>query len=109
VIPLSTTTIDILRTPVGDIYDEPYGGTDPGGRDVAATGIRAVIDRPTAREQVAGGEQSIAVLALIADPCDLTHTDLVRDTKTGRIYSVVFVIDYGSHVEADLRITEGVV
>lgn len=110
-IPLSTTTISVLRTPVADIYDEPYDGSGAAERDVIATGVRAVIDRPSGiREQVQGAEQSVVELWLTCDPVDMTHMDLVRDDTTGQVYGVRYVISYlGSHVEAGLRITEGVV
>ena len=109
-IPLSTTTITVLRTPVADIYDEPYGGGTPADREVVATGVRAVIDRPTGiREQVAGGEQSTVELLLTCDLTDITYLDLVRDDNTQQVYGVRYVITYqGSHTEAGLRITEGV-
>lgn len=109
-IPLSTTTITVLRTPAADIYDEPYSGSTPADREIVATGVRAVIDRPSGfKEQMAGGEQSIVELWLTADPVDLTHLDLVRDDTTSQVYGVRYVIAYaGSHVEAGLRIVEGV-
>lgn len=110
-IPTATTTIAVLRSPESDQYDEPYGGSDLGSRTAVATGVRAVIDRPTGREQVAGGEQSQVSLALICDPCDITYRDLVRDEKTGTVYKVMWVLNYGTsaHVEGGIQIVEGVV
>lgn len=109
-IPLSTTTVTILRTPVEDSYDEPYSGNDTSSRVEAGKNIRAVIDRPSSdKERTAGGEQSTVDLWLVCDPCDLTYLDLIRDDTTGQTYRVTFVVNYGVHVEAGLRVTEGVV
>jgi len=112
VIPLATTTISVLRLKPGDIYDEPYEGADAADRDVAASGIRAVIYRPVARvagrEQQSGGEQAIGELDLACDPCGLTHLDWVKDETTDVIYQVVYALAYpGSHEEAGLRLVEG--
>ena len=106
-IPLSTTTITVLRHPASDVYDEPYGGDVPADWDQVATGVRAVIDRATGREQVAGGEQSRVDLSLVCDRCDIDYRDAVRDDRTGRVYRVVWVLDYGPHIEGGLQIVEG--
>lgn len=107
-IPLATTTITVLRQSEPDQYEEPYGGTSgPAGRSAVATGVRAVIDRPTGREQVAGGEQNRVDLSLVCDPCDIDHLDLVRDDRTGHAYRVVWTLDYGEHIEGGLQIVTG--
>lgn len=107
-IPLATTTITVLRQAEADQYEEPYSGQPAAGRTEHATGVRAVIDRPTGREQVAGGEQSIVDLELVCDPCGLDYRDLIRDDTTGRVYRVVFALYFpGDHDEAGLRIVEG--
>jgi hypothetical protein len=108
VIPLATTTITVLRSPADQAYEEPYGGDVPADWDTVATGVRAVIDRPTGREQVAGGEQNRVDLSLVCDRCDLDHLDAVRDDKSGRVYRVVWVLDYGPHLEGGLQIVSGV-
>lgn len=113
-IPLSTTTIDVLRVAPADEYAEPYSGDDTDRRTVVAVGVRAVIQRQSNRssgvEQNAGGEQSITDLELTSDLIDLRHTDLVRDNYDGRVYRVVWVISYPhEHTEAGLRVTEGLV
>lgn len=109
-IPLATTTIAVLRTTGPDQYDEPYGGgDDPANREVVASGVRAVLDRPRGTEQVAGGEQSRVDLSLICDRCDIDYRDLVRDERTGRVYRTVWTLDYGDHIEGGLQIVEGVV
>jgi hypothetical protein len=107
-IPLATTTITVLRSPPGDVYDEPYDGNVPADWDTVAAGVRAVIDRASGREQVAGGEQNRVDLSLVCDRCDIDHLDAVRDDRTGRIYRVVWVLDYGPHVEGGLQIVQGV-
>lgn len=109
-IPLATTTITILRQSVAAQYDEPYTGDSPDVRREAATGIRAVIDRPTGRtgrEKVAGGEQNIVELLLVCDPCDLDYRDLVRDDRTTIVYRVVWVLHYTAHLEGGLQLVSG--
>lgn len=107
-IPLATTTVAVLRLPAGTDDDEPYSGNDPASWDVAATGIRAVIDRPRGREQLAGGEQSISDFELICDTADIGRLDQVKDETTGTVYRVVWVMSYpGEHTEAGLRLVEG--
>ena len=107
-IPLSSTTITVLRAKAADVYDEPYGGALPAADwDEVATGVRAVIDRATGRDQVAGGEQSTVDLSLVCDRCDIDYRDMVRDDTSGSEYRVVWVLDYGVHIEGGLRIVEG--
>lgn len=106
-IPLATHRITVLRNPAGADFDEPYGGATPGDRDTVAEHVRAVLDRPSGREQVAGGEQSRVDLALTCDRCDIDYRDLVKDERTGRVYRVVWVLDYGPHIEGGLQIIEG--
>jgi hypothetical protein len=106
-IPLSTTTIAVLRIKTGSEYDEPYGGAEPRNRDVIATGIRAVIDNPAGRVQLEGGQQAIATYGMKCDPTDLQYLDLVQEEPTGRYFLVDWLIAYPDHVEAMLRDTEG--
>ena len=111
-IPLATTTISVLRLKQADLYDEPYSTVEPAGRDVVASGIRAVIDRAggrgRGREQDSVGEQSIADIDLACDPVGLTYLDLVKDEVTNRIYNVVYTLTYADdHDEAVIRIVEG--
>jgi hypothetical protein len=106
-IPLSTTTIAVLRLKPGVEYDEPYGGAEPLNRDVAATRIRAVIDHPTGRVQLEGGQQAIAAYGLKADLTDVQYLDLIQDEPTGRIFRIEWFIAYPDHIEAGLRDTEG--
>lgn len=107
-IPLSSTTITVLRAKAADVYDEPYGGDLPASDwDTVATGVRAVIDRATGREQVAGGEQSRVDLSLVCDRCDIDHRDMVRDDTSAAVYRVVWVLDYGPHIEGGLQVVEG--
>lgn len=107
-IPLATTTITVLRQSVPDQYDDPYSGHSAADRTEFATGVRAVIDRPAGREQVAGGEQSIADLELVCDPVGLDYRDLIRDDSSGRVYRLVWALSFpGEHEEAALRIVEG--
>jgi hypothetical protein len=107
VIPLATTTIAVLRIAGPDQYEEPYGGVQPSQRETVASGVRAVLDRPTGREQVAGGEQSTVDLSLACDPCDIDYRDVIKDERTGRHYRVVWTLDYGEHIEGGLQIVQG--
>jgi hypothetical protein len=107
VIPVATTRITVLRNTADAHDDEPYGGHTPADRAAVAQGVRAVIDRPTGSEQVAGGEQSRVDLMLHCDPCDIDYRDLVRDERTGAVYRVVFVLDFGMHLQGGLQIVEG--
>jgi hypothetical protein len=107
VIPLATTTIAVLRTKGPDQYDEPYGGDTPVDRETVASGVRAVIDRPSGREQVAGGEQSLVDLSLVCDRCDINYRDLVQDERSNEVYRVVWTLDYGDHLEGGLQIVKG--
>lgn len=106
-IPLATTAITVLRIADPDQYEEPYGGASPSQRRVVAEGVRAVLDRPTGREQVAGGEQSTVDLSLACDPCDIGYRDVIKDERNGRLYRVVWTLDYGDHIEGGLRIVQG--
>ena len=106
-IPLSTTTIAVLRLKEGVEYDEPYGGAEPHNRDTIATGVRAVIDNPGGRVQLEGGQQAIAQYGLKCDPTDLRILDLVQEERTGRVFRIDWLIAYPEHVEALLRDTEG--
>lgn len=113
-IPLATTTIDVLRLAEADRFAEPYSGDTLPRRTTQFEGVRAVIQRQSNRssgiEQNAGGEQSITDLELTADLIDLKHTDLVRDNSSDIVYRVVWVISYpGEHTEAGLRRVEGLV
>lgn len=107
-IPLSTITITVLRPPTSDADAEPYSGSVPADWQQIATGVAAVLDRPTGNEQLAGGEQSVWDFQLVCDPVDLGPLDNVRDDTTGVVYRVVWVMTYaGDHVEAGLRLVQG--
>jgi hypothetical protein len=103
-IPLSTTTISVWRISEVSSYDEPYAGEqETSGRQQITSGVRAVIGRPSGREQVAGGEQSVSDFQLVAD----------LDERTGIDYRVVWAITYpdefgpGFFTEASIRHVEG--
>lgn len=106
-IPLSTTTIAVLRLKTGSEYDEPYGGAEPLNRDVIATGIRAVLDHPQGRAQLEGGQQNIATYGLKCDPTDVRYLDMIQEEPTGRLFRIDWFIAYPDHVEAGLHDTEG--
>lgn len=106
-LPFATTTITVFRPVPEDLDDEPYSGE----RDrftSAHDGVRAVIDPPTGRDQVAGGEQDIWDSLLNCDPIDLHRLDEVMDETTTARYRVVWVWTIaGDHTEAGLRIVQG--
>lgn len=109
-IPLSTTTISVLRIPKVDEYDEPYSGAGEPERDVVAVGVRAVIDMPGGNIELEGGQQNVADYGLKCDPIGavLNYSDWIKDEQTGRTFRIVWFLDYfGSHIEARIRDTEG--
>lgn len=109
VIPLSNTTVDVLRIPDPNLYDEPYDGAGEPERDVIAAGVRSVIDQPAGRIDLEGGQQNTADFGLKCDPFPLGfhYSDWVRDTRDRRTYRIVWFIDFGDHFEALMRDTEG--
>lgn len=114
-LPLATTTIAISRGRVADQYADPYEGGGAADRDTVDSGIRAVIDAPTGREYVAGGEQTVTTFRLLADPCDLRRTDVVVDERSSITYRVMWTLPYynpfgnADHVEAGLELVEGLI
>jgi hypothetical protein len=108
-IPLSNTTITVLRIKDPDLYDEPYAGSGEADRDEVAAGVRAVIDNPAGRVDLEGGQQNVADYGLKCDPIDtgLRYLDWVKDARSGRTFIVVWLIDFGDHIEAQMRDTEG--
>lgn len=106
-IPLATTTISVLTPAAADLDAEPYSGASERLEQVV-TGIRAVIDAPSGREQVAGGEQSIWDYELVCDLAPIQRYDTVRDDATGVDYRVVWLwVAPGEHIEAGLRLVQG--
>lgn len=108
-LPLSNTTVDILRTPDPDLLDEPYDGAGEIQRDVIAAGVRAVVDQPAGRIDIEGGQQNVADYGLKCDPFveGLQYLDWVKDNRNGRLFRIVWLIDFGDHFEALMRDTEG--
>lgn len=104
-IPVATTTIAVSEPNTADLYGEPYEA--PAARATTATGVRAVIDPTTGREQVAGGEQSIWDFDLTCDEVAMSRLAQVTDERTGVAYRVVWVMTYPGHVEAGLRLVLG--
>lgn len=103
-IPISTTTISVLRRSVDPNRDPADAQPD----EVAtSTGIAAHISSPSGVESEAGGTQTLMAFRLSADPCDLQHTDRVLDEVTGQIYEVLWSAVFDAleleHVEAGLR------
>lgn len=87
-LPLSTTTISILRKPIAPFYESPGSVTSP--PVVIASGIKAHISAPSDAEVMAAGtEQSNVTRKFDCDPCSLTYLDLVKDESTGLVYKVI--------------------
>lgn len=112
-IPLATTTIAVLRRTASDTAD-PYEAPAAAPK-VIARGVRASIYMSGARsdEEVRGGSQEVRELRLSCDPVDLTHTDQVRDERSGDVYDVTWVQRRSGlnldHVEAALKTVDGLV
>lgn len=114
-IPLATTTISVLRltaVQLSDPYtDESVDSGPASGFVVVQTDVRAHISAPSGRELVNGGEQSDVSFRLTCDPCDLGHSDRVRDESTGAVFLVDWAVARSglglSHVEAGLRMVQG--
>lgn len=106
-IPLSTTTVTVSEPAAADAYADPYG--TPGERVTTRSGVRAVIDLPTGRQDVEAGGQSVWQFELICDPVAISRLARVTDDSAGVDYDVVWVMTYPDHVEAGLRYIQGVV
>lgn len=106
-IPLSTTSITVLRLPPSLDFEEPYAGSTDVQRTATAQHVRAVIDHPTGTAEVAGGQQNVADYGLKCDYVDLTYLDHIQDEKTGRVYRITWFLAYPDHVEAGIRDVEG--
>lgn len=109
-IPLSTTTISVLRIKAADEYDDPYDGSGEPDRDIVATGVRAVIDQPGGNLELEGGQQNILDYGLKCDQFSpgLKLSDWIKDDLTGRTFRIVwFIYHPNSHLEARMRDTEG--
>ena len=108
-LPTATTTITVWRVPA-DPDRDPYDA--PPAADKHAEGVRASIGNPSFREEVAGGQQSIALYRLHCDVIDLRHEDEVEDEQTGEMFQVVGVKErqgHGlDHMRAQLTKIEGV-
>jgi hypothetical protein len=119
-IPISTTTISVLRGTEErlpyteqDPYGEGYGDTPIPGQawQIIASGVRAVIGTPSGSEQAVGGQQVTITCSLISDPVDCIHTDRVVDESDSTVYEVVWTAarsEFGiTRTIGDLRRTIG--
>jgi len=106
-IPLSTTTVSVLRIADADEYDDPYDGAGEPEREIVYTGIRAVIDYPGGGLDLAGGQQNTTDYGLKCDPILLRNSDWIKDLGSSRTFRIVWFMAFPEHVEARLRDTEG--
>jgi hypothetical protein len=115
-IPYATTTVSVLRrsVPDGDIDGYPdqeavYAPVSTGTRAVVTSPIRGVTSGGhTIRE---GSEQIVDVFKLVADPCDIQHTDRILDETTQIVYRVEWLAPRTGlgldHMDAGLSFVEG--
>lgn len=94
-IPIHSTTITILRSPLSATRDQWDENPAPDAAPVA-TGVRAVIWQPQGGEQQSGSTQERRQPRLSADPCDLDHRDVVLDEKTGDVWQVLWTQRVGA-------------
>lgn len=87
-IPLSTTTIKILR--IAPDSDRDYWDAEP-SPTAFAEGVRAHIGSPGGSETRRDGSQEVETHRLNCDPVALDHNDSVVDENTGEIYQVLWV------------------
>jgi len=93
-IPLATHAITIKRPPASDDGKDPYDVKAP--MTTVDTGVRAVFSAPGGGASLGAGEhgdtgsQEAVQWQLLADPCDLRHTDTVYDEATGQPYAVAW-------------------
>lgn len=93
-IPISSTQITIKRPPAADDGADPYDAKSP--MVTVVTGVRALFSSPSGGASLGGGEfgdtgsQEAVQWTLLADPCDLKHTDTVYDETTGQPYAVAW-------------------
>jgi hypothetical protein len=75
VIPLQTTTVDVLRRSTGaDPYEEA-------GPVTVADNVRAHIGSPSGTDLAIGGDAMTITDRMDCDPCDLRPGDLVTDRE----------------------------
>lgn len=102
-IPISTTTVSVLRSDQDgtvDDYDTPTW-------TAVQSGVRAVIGSHSGTETNAGGSSSTTTARLDADPIgDLAHDDRIYDESTGLTWHVIWVAQRSGlgldHTVADL-------
>jgi len=85
-IPISTTTLTVLRRPPPD---DGYPDAEP-VYAVVVSGVRAnfeLYERPTSQPF----EEAISRSRFVCDPCDVLAFDLVRDDVTGTVWNVEWV------------------
>lgn len=91
---LPSTTITVLRSTVQDDNElrAAYTGGSTTDTAVVAEGIPAHIGAPGGSERTdQSGQQTNMSFRFNCDPCDIQHTDLILDEKTGRKYEVQWI------------------
>jgi len=112
-IPITTTTITVLRSPPPDSGEEQYNDPTEAQPDFIpiAEHVRAVISAPFGRERNMGGAQSIVEFSLSCDPTDIDRLDRVLNEQTGKVYEVTWAeprVGFGlEHTRAGLKQVEG--
>ncbi len=83
------TTITIKRPPAADAAKDAYD-VPTAALATVATGVRALFTSPAGAEHGATESAEAVDWRLLADPCDLRHTDTVIDETTTRTFGVVW-------------------
>lgn len=108
-IPVATTTIEVLRLPADPTRDPE----DPQPAPVSvASGVRAHISTSRGREVVQGqSTQEIVEFRLSCDTADIQQDDQVRDEATGEVYHVMWARSRSGlgleHTQAGLKQVSG--
>jgi hypothetical protein len=100
-LPLTTTTIAVLRPVAGEDPTEA-----PSAPTVVVSGIPAHFSGPSSQESP-GGRQ-VTSWTLLCDLCDIQRGDTVRDERDGTDWAVSFAVTRHDDGELD-HIVAGVV
>lgn len=107
-IPLETTLISVQRSTVGvdvDPSDAPPAALTP-----VASGVRAVINTPSASVVLSSGDRVVYTAGFSCDPCDVIADDTVTESD-GTQWMCLWArpqVGLGlDHVEGQLRLVTG--
>lgn len=108
-IPIATSAITITRVEIDPTIDPTKAGDIT--PTTIATGVRAVIDTPSASVALSFGDRIVYTARLTCDPCDLQQNDTVIDTVGDTEWRVLWTrLKAGlglDHRVAQLRLVTG--